>query len=221
MTDPAYLAALLEAWLPARRWYATKNLAPRIESVVVAPAHGSRARRLADAGTEILEVFVTDRPARDRIVYQVPLVRRRERPDVPESAVLGREREGGWLIDAPWDSEYMIWLAGADEGGIDITETRVVTGEQSNTSVICEVTEGPFDIIIKIFRVLAEGSNPDAELQQALTRAGVRRVPRFVDAGWGSWTRGHSSEYGHLSVTSEYIDDADDAWGLATTAAAE
>nr|NLD40155.1 hypothetical protein [Actinomycetales bacterium] len=211
MTDPAELAGLLATWLPERRWYATKHLTPRIESVVVsAPAR-------VDDGPEFLEVVVTDRPADARIVYQVPLVRRAVLPDgVHQGAVLGRDREGRWLTDAAHESAYLRRLLPRT----GIAETRVLAGEQSNTSVICESADGPFDVIVKLFRVLDEGSNPEVDLQEALSGAGSPHVPRFVGAGWGGWTRGGSGEFGHLWVASEFIDGAEDAWRVAGAAVA-
>ncbi|HHW83217.1 MAG TPA: hypothetical protein GX743_05290, partial [Actinomycetales bacterium] len=205
MTDPADLAGLLAAWLPERRWYATKNLTPRIEQVVVSPATGGSARALAERGLEILEVFATDRPADAPVVYQVPLVRRSSLPDdVPPPAVLGRDKEGRWLTDAAFCPDYLRWLL----PGAGIGATRPLEGEQSNTSVICECPEGRGDLIVKLFRVLDEGSNPDVELQDALTREGVPHVPRLEGSGWGGWSRGGRTEYGHLWVASEFLDGA-------------
>ncbi|WP_366181300.1 hypothetical protein ABXS69_04180 [Actinomyces timonensis] len=64
---------------------------------------------------------------------------------------------------------------------------RVTTGEQSNTSVIMpaprdpERASGPEDaatgdLIVKLFRVLAPGRNPDVEVPVALARDGWDRV---------------------------------------------
>ncbi|MDO5496015.1 MAG: 1,4-alpha-glucan branching enzyme, partial [bacterium] len=223
MTDAAELAGLLAAWMPQRRWYASKNSVPRIESVVVSPAGGGRARRLAEAGLEILEVFVTDCASGSPVVYQVPLVRRRSLPDdagSPDSGtspgVVGRDREGRWLVDAASEPEYLRWLLPEHAIG----EARVLDGEQSNTSVICECPEGPHDLIVKIFRVVDAGSNPDVELQDALTREGIAHVPKLAASGWGGWSRGSATEYGHLWVANEFLEGAQDAWRVATAAVA-
>lgn len=64
---------------------------------------------------------------------------------------------------------------------------RVTTGEQSNTSVIMPAPSGPEraagpedaatgDLIVKLFRVLAPGRNPDVEVPVALARDGWDRV---------------------------------------------
>ncbi|WP_159718516.1 phosphotransferase [Actinomyces marmotae] len=64
---------------------------------------------------------------------------------------------------------------------------RVTTGEQSNTSVIMPAPRAPEqaagpedaatgDLIVKLFRVLAPGRNPDVEVPVALARDGWDRV---------------------------------------------
>lgn len=218
MTDPALVAALLESWLPSRRWYLSKHLPPRIQRVVLEKVAGPHAAGLAAAGVEILDVFVTDRPAAATTVYHVPLVRRTHLPEVATGAVLGRDEQGRWLIDAPHDPTYLPWLLDA-AGGPRITASRVYQGEQSHTSAICTAPGGPWDIMVKLFRVLAPGSNPEVELLEALTAADVPSVPRFHSAGWGSWARGADLEWGHTHIATEFIPDAQDAWQLAVSAA--
>src|SRR5690606_16354531 len=53
---------------------------------------------------------------------------------------------------------------------------RVLSGEQSNTSIIFEGEDGP-PVICKVFRVVAEGRNPDVVVHEALADAGSTRVP--------------------------------------------
>ncbi len=221
--DPALLAAQLTQWLPTRRWYATKHLRPHIERVVITAATGAHAQALAADGIEILEMFVTDHPAPlvtnksepEPVIYQVPLVRVEDKTAYDDAAVLGQDHDGRWLIDAAASPDYVRWLL----PDVQISATRVLTGEQSNTSIICTVDDGEFGIILKLFRVLAEGSNPDVELQQSLSESGVDRVPRFIAAGWGSWNLGSEVVYGHLFDASEFIDDATDAFRIAVSAA--
>lgn len=67
-----------------------------------------------------------------------------------------------------------------------VREARVLRGEQSNTSVILDTEPGPA-VILKVFRVLHPGRNPDVEVQQALAAAGSTRVPRPVGDLLGRW----------------------------------
>ncbi|MDY5139667.1 hypothetical protein R6H00_10880, partial [Actinotignum timonense] len=55
---------------------------------------------------------------------------------------------------------------------------RPLSGEQSNSSIIYQTSTAP--LIIKLFRVLSPGANPDVELQAALSDTGT------VPAQWGS-----------------------------------
>jgi predicted trehalose synthase len=65
---------------------------------------------------------------------------------------------------------------------VHVRTSRVLSGEQSNTSVILDgdLADGHHTpLIVKVFRMLSPGDNPDVVLQGALVDAGSRRVP-----GW-------------------------------------
>ena len=101
---------------------------------------------------------------------------------------------------------------------------RVLRGEQSNTSIIVEPAEGE-PVIVKVFRTLHAGRNPDVEVQAAMTAAGVDAVPHLT--GWleGSWPAspgdtGDALVSGDLAVASEFLAGAQDAWREATAAVA-
>lgn len=99
---------------------------------------------------------------------------------------------------------------------------RVLSGEQSNTSVI--IDDGHSAAILKVFRVLAAGKNPEVELGAALTAAGTSEVPATL--GWitGSWDEpasdGSTTATGELTVAHEFLLGGQDAWRLAVDAAA-
>lgn len=88
--------------------------------------------------------------------------------------------------------------------------SRILSGEQSNTSIIVE-PEGTSPIILKLFRVLQDGENPDVVLQGALTEAGSTRVPRLIGSA--------SLELGGLRTQSlfaqEFLPGVEDAWRTA------
>ncbi|MFL6100837.1 MAG: 1,4-alpha-glucan branching protein, partial [Actinomycetales bacterium] len=102
-------------------------------------------------------------------------------------------------------------------GGVPVPvdgAARVLSGEQSNTSVI---VEGTPPVIVKLFRTLYGGANPDVVVQSALAAAGSTRVP--TPSGWveGSWTRPDGSAVsGHLAFASEFLVGTRDAWREAT-----
>jgi predicted trehalose synthase len=72
-----------------------------------------------------------------------------------------------------------------------LTSSSVLRGEQSNTSIICSVEDpsgAPAEpIILKVFRTLQAGENPDVVVQSALTEAGSSQVPETVGYVSGRW----------------------------------
>ena len=93
--------------------------------------------------------------------------------------------------------------------------SRVFSGEQSNTSLIVEI-EGASPLIVKLFRLLQDGENPDVVLQGALTAAGSTRVPALV----GSATVGVEGLRTHALLAQEFLPGVEDAWPLALRLAA-
>ncbi len=100
---------------------------------------------------------------------------------------------------------------------------KVLSGEQSNTSVI--VDDGESAAILKFFRVLSEGQNPEVEIGAALTAGRAAEVPATL--GWvsGEWARpsgrpGAGPALGELAVAHEFLAGGLDAWRLAVDAAA-
>jgi len=204
------VAALLEAWMPLQRWYSTKNLTPRVASV--------EEERLATVDDVVVaRLVVCDEAPGEPVVYQVPVTLHPGRADLPETALIGVTADG-WLYDGCADPRHAAWMLRQVAPGLVLRSARVLTGEQSNTSVICDVAdpeERTTTAIAKIFRVLADGPNPDIELQEALSRAGTLRVPHFIGALRGSWTRRGARESGDLAVAQEFIPGARDAWRVA------
>ena len=90
------------------------------------------------------------------------------------------------------DPEFLrAWLAAAEGpgAGVDPDGARVMTGEQSNTSV---VLPGPGSTrpvaILKVLRTIADGPNPDVDVPRRLVEVGWDGVP--MPLGWlvGRWT---------------------------------
>ncbi|WP_430593539.1 phosphotransferase [Humidisolicoccus flavus] len=92
------------------------------------------------------------------------------------------------------------------------SEWLLITGEQSNTSVIARDAAQPF--IMKVFRIVAEGENPDVVVSSALTTAGCPAVPACYAALLGTWHADERPVRGHLAVLSEFVPGAEDAWDL-------
>jgi maltokinase len=84
---------------------------------------------------------------------------------------------------------------------------RVSTAEQSNTSVIFAE-----QAILKVFRRIAPGVNPDIELSRVLGRIGNRHVPALL----GTFGIETSEEPCALGVLTAYAANSADGWQLAT-----
>ncbi len=87
----------------------------------------------------------------------------------------------------------------------------VMTAEQSNTSIAFGE-----EAILKLFRRISAGCNPDIEIHDALTRHGSENVAPLL--GWisGSWSdaEGRSST-GDLAMLQVFLRTATDGWTIA------
>ena len=123
-----------------------------------------------------------------------------------EGAAFGRARAvrppGGWASDPRGARQ------GARRGAVEHVRDRRPGGERP--------------VIVKLFRVLAGGENPDVVVQTALAAAGSSRVAR--PAGWieGWWPdpEGKTPAHGHLAYACEFLPGSRDAWREATEAIA-
>ena len=149
-----------------------------------------------------------------------------------------------WVYDGPHDPAFVqAWLAlvatgeqvRSDDGpaggrAIGVAQpgtaapfpdrpARVLSGEQSNTSVIVGGDDDPEPVILKVFRVLQSGANPDVAVTSTLTSAGCPNVPRLI--GWvdGEWLDPDGGRaFGNLTSVSQFLPGGYDAWRLACVA---
>jgi maltokinase len=99
----------------------------------------------------------------------------------------------------------------AREPGVEIEtdlDSLVLTGEQSNTSLMFGETS-----ILKIFRRLSPGPNPDLEVPRALARLGSQHVAEPL--GWIETRMDGAPTV--LGILSRYLRAASDGWSLAAT----
>lgn len=185
----------LEGWIARQRWYAAKGGTPALHTI--AETDGTR--------------LVLDDAATGPVLYQVPVV----------------AGPGGGVVDpvdATTDTDWVQQLAAridADPSSLrpigEVTASRVLSGEQSNTSVICDTASGD-RVITKVFRVLHHGDNPDVTTQLALSAAGSSRVPTVYGAQQASWPdpgRPDGTATGHLAFAQEFLPGLEDAWRVA------
>ena len=205
------LLDVLSDWMPRQRWFAGKSHRPRL--------------RLLDEvaiDERTANCFVMDDEGDRPTLYQVPVVVT-DTPPEHGAAVIG-SIDGRVLLDAPHDPGFAMQLL--RRLGLDadrVTSSAVITGEQSNTSIIYREHDEPM-VIAKLFRTLHHGENPDVTLQAALSRAGSPFVPAFLGALEGSWPdSGRRSGYaaGTLGFAQEFLPWARDGWAIALDAARE
>jgi 1,4-alpha-glucan branching enzyme len=119
--------------------------------------------------------------------------------------------------------------------------TRVLDGEQSNTSVVIEfgpagpdgapstaptatgsgAPSTPDPVIVKLFRVLHDGQNPEVLIQRALSGADPGLTPRPFGRIEGTWPDPDAAQglaRGHLALAQEFVPGTRDAWRAAVEA---
>src|SRR5260370_20242155 len=95
--------------------------------------------------------------------------------------------------------------ASADEAGLD---SLVLTGEQSNTSLVFGESA-----ILKVFRRVTPGPNPDLEVASALAKLGSSHIAEPY--GWIETRMDGATTI--LAILSRYLRAASDGWSLAAT----
>lgn len=200
---------LLRAWVPAQRWFPAKGEHTALERVAVAELPDP----LAEA---TVQVHLLALPS--GALLQVPTVLRDGAH--PASGVIGVL--GGdvpqTLVDGPGDPAFIrAWLAAATRDAVlvdDVRDMRALGGEQSNTSVILPAGRPP--AILKVFRGVTVGPNPDVAVPIALSHAGWSGVPRPLAWLTGTWPGPEEARVtGHLGVLTELVTGAQDGFVLA------
>jgi len=207
----------LAAWLPGQRWFAGKgtpitDLGVAVQTTLVG----------GDPGLRHLIVDVTQATGTDS--YQLFLGLRADLPDRLEHVRIGPAGQGLTGYDALHDSDLTAILLAAIAAGQTIgplhfaqppgghidtgPESLVLTAEQSNTSLLFGE-----EAILKVFRRLSPGPNPDLEVPDALARLGSRHVA--APLGWiTAETQGLPTV---LALLSKYLRNAVDGWSMAAT----
>jgi maltokinase len=215
----------LTHWLTDRRWFAGKGRA-------IARLEATRIGRLdEDPLVELIAVGVHYADGESE-TYHLPISYRPEPDPNLAHALIGHwAPDGGdpqYAYDALQDKDSTnAWLAGMASGrfvdGLTFQRestakplptdepSRVLGGEQSNTSLVFGDS-----VILKVFRRLVAGTNPDVELLHALAQAGNTSVPALL--GWvdGHWPGPDGADAaGTLAIATEFFPSATDGWDLA------
>ena len=196
---------VLRGWVQAQRWFPAKGTDAAVERVGVL--------ELADPAGEAAVAVHLLRVGSSGTLLQVPVVLRATGTALPESARTIATTPDGVLVDGPGDPAFLrAWLAAAEHDvAVDpvLDGARPLSGEQSNSSVLLPGTRPP--AILKVFRGVSPGANPDVDVPLGLSRVGWDGVPRPLAWLSASWPGGD----GHLGVLSELVAGARDGFELA------
>jgi maltokinase len=209
----AALAVALGQWLPTRRWFAGK--AREVVSVTV--------RDTVVLGTAVVDVVAEVAYASgDAEQYQVPLAGAAGKGhgvmrlgDVRVMDALDDECACRELAAATLRADHLPTSDGNEVVGRPVESltadrlgpARPLGVEQSNSSVVFGD-----ELILKVFRKLEPGTNPDVELTRALTEARFPHVP--AQRGALDLARGSAPPM-TLAVLSDFAAGAREAWALA------
>jgi trehalose synthase-fused probable maltokinase len=211
------LAAALQPWLVAQRWFGGKARA--VDGLDVADAV------LLDDGALLLLIVAVAYTDGRQERYQVPLVASSDGPVGLDALRLadaaGDQGACAALARASLTSDVRPTAGGAavrgspvgDVPDVDLSRSRVLGVEQSNSSVVLDDA-----LIMKLFRRLEPGLNPDVEITRALTKAGFRNTPAQAGA-LRCEPAGSGGEPTYLTVVSAFLGGAEEGWALAVAEA--
>jgi len=207
----------LATWLGNQRWFAGKGQELRDLAIVA-----DTELLAGDPGLRHLIVAVSHGTAVD--YYQVLIGLRRRLPARLRHARIGPSGDGRQVYDALHDADLTKTLlagiaADAETGTLRMhaipgarfdtgLDSLVLGAEQSNTSLVYGE-----ESILKVFRRLSPGPNPDLEVTTALARLGSPQVAEPL--GWIE-TRLEGVPTS-LGILSRYLRLATDGWTLAAT----
>jgi maltokinase len=207
----------LAQWLPRQRWFAGKGtpitgLAVAEDTTLVG----------GDPGLHHLIVAVTQDGGTDS--YQIFMGLRAQLPDRLEHVRIGPAGHGQTAYDGLHDPDLTATLLAAITAESSLgplrfarrpdshigtgAESLVLTAEQSNTSLLF----GEW-AILKVFRRLSPGPNPDLEVPSAL--AGLASPHVAAPLGWITTTMNGTPTV--LAILSSYLRAAVDGWSMAAT----
>lgn len=218
---PARLASLLARWLPDQRWFTGRDHSITGLSVAAATE--------LTAGCFHLLVKVEHRGEQDGVHYQLLLGAATDVPPRLRGHVLG-EVEGPTgqrllVYDAVHDHRAAVLLLDRIRRGGTLGDLRfesfprtgvpsgltphVLDVEQSNTSIVYGDR-----LILKLFRRVQPGINPDLEVPAVLARHGHTQVIAPT-----AWFHTLAPFFATLGVVQPYLADATDGWTLALESA--
>ena len=200
MIDVAALVPALATWLPRQRWY-SGQAEPASLTIVDQEIRGDRF--------PVLIRLVLDA---DGLQYQV-VVGVRGRDEHPEFlrghdsafiADITTNRGDAIAYDAVLDSELALVILDGVAPHENAERARLLGAEQSNTSLVFDER-----LILKLFRRIQRGHNPEVEVTEALASLGFQ----WVAAPLATQRSGDFD----LAILQPFLAGATEGWALALT----
>ena len=221
------MRADLEQFIESARWFGGKGRSATVSDVRRLGTLGSAEKDGTPfVGIELVSLTYADGETE---TYQVPIAYYAEPQGRLEHAQIGQWEDPDLgpvhAYDAMHDREVTIlWLQAFDSGHDDgnlafhrlpgheldlTTHSTLFSGEQSNSSLAFGE-----DSLMKVFRKVTPGHNPDIEIHARLTEAGSDHVAALY--GWVEAT-GHDTDGQpvHLAMLQQFLRTASDGWDLA------
>jgi maltokinase len=199
--DPGPLAAVLADHLPRQRWFDAGERPAELRSIsqeVIGEGWPGLVHVIVETGSGRWQLVLALRPA-----GQWPAALEGK----PE-AVLGEldtEQGRALVYDALIDADLGLALLARVAPDVHAERARPLLGvEQSNSSVIYDEA-----VILKLYRRLVAGPNPDAEVTRALAEAGFDSVAEPL----GDWRMDGMD----LAVVNRFLSNGTDGFALALT----
>jgi maltokinase len=207
----------LATWLVTQRWFAGKGRDLHDLAIVA-------DTQVISGDPELRDLILTVSHGTTVDYYQMFVGFRRRLPKRLTHARIGLSGDGRETYDALHDTDLTRPILGAIAGneaigslqfrklpgtGINTDlDSLVITAEQSNTSLVYGE-----ESILKVFRRLSPGPNPDLEITTALAELGSPHIAEPL--GWiETRLEGVTTS---LAILSRYLRLASDGWSLAAT----
>ncbi len=200
MIDVPALLPELAAWLPRQRWYSGQT-EPASLRLVDQEIRGDRfpvlVRLIVDADGAMYQVLVGVRSREEHPEFL-------RGHDAARIADVSTHQGDGLAYDAVFDPDLALVVLDMVAPQEKAERARLMSAEQSNTSLVYDER-----LILKIFRRIQPGHNPEVEITEALAAHGFTCVPEPL----GTLRSGQLD----LAILQPFLAGAAEGWALALT----